>query len=114
MMLLAACLQGCAPRHQITVHGDTVILVLHAPQAQQVQFACSEDRYNVREALRKPEGTWLVTGLPNREFQYFYLVDGKMFIPDCRFQQLDDFGTSNCRYLPWPGTPEQTGGTARP
>jgi len=100
MILLAACVQGCAARHQATVQADTVVLSLHAPQAARVQFASSEDRYAVHEARRNPDGVWIVAGLPNREFQYFYLVDGKMFIPDCRFRQHDDFGTSNCRYLP--------------
>lgn len=100
LLCLATFLQGCVPQHYTTIHANTVNLYLQAPQATNVQFASSEDRYALREAIRNQDGTWMINGLANREFQYFYLVDGKLLLPDCRFRQNDDFGTANCRYLP--------------
>jgi hypothetical protein len=100
LFFLAGFFQGCAPQHYTTIQANTVNLYLQAPQATNVQFASSEDRYTLREATKNQDGTWMINGLANREFQYFYLVDGKLLLPDCRFRQSDDFGTTNCRYLP--------------
>jgi len=100
LLFLAGFLLGCAPQHYTTIHANTVNLYLQAPQATNVQFASSENRYALREATRNQDGFWMINGLANREFQYFYLVDGQVFLPDCRFRQNDDFGTTNCRYLP--------------
>ncbi|ADW17365.1 glycoside hydrolase family 13 domain protein [Desulfobulbus propionicus DSM 2032] len=93
-------LGGCAPQHTAVVHDDTVTLTLRAPKAATVRFASSIDRFAVHHAARNREGTWLVSGLPNIEFQYFYLVDGQVMVPDCRFKVSDDFGSVNCRNLP--------------
>lgn len=93
-------LQGCAPQQLTIVQADTVTLFLNAPQAKQVQLVSSADHYTAHDATKNPDGHWVVTDLANQEFQFFYLVDGKPFIPECRFRQSDDFGTTNCRYLP--------------
>lgn len=100
IILLAGLFQGCAPQHYVTIQANTVNLYLQAPQAENVQFASSADQYTLRKATKNQDGAWLINGLVNQEFQYFYLVDGQLFIPDCRFKQNDDFGTTNCRYLP--------------
>ena len=100
IICLAGCLFGCAPRHYVTIQADSVTLYLQAPQAMNVKFASSADQYTRHEATRDRDGFWSVKSPTNMEFQYFYLVDGKFFIPDCRFRQSDDFGTTNCRYLP--------------
>ena len=100
IIFLVACLQGCAPLHYVTIKADTVTLYLQAPQAMRVQFASSADHYTRHEAIRDRNGSWSVNGPKNQEFQYFYLIDGQFFIPDCRFRQSDDFGTTNCRHLP--------------
>jgi hypothetical protein len=34
------------------------------------------------------------------EFRYFYLVDGKIHLPDCPYREMDDFGSYNCLYKP--------------
>lgn len=98
--IVVGCLQGCALQHRTIVQADTVTLLLNVPQAKQVQFASSVNHYTAQDATKNPEGHWVVTNLANQEFQYFYLIDGKPFIPECRFRQNDDFGTTNCRYLP--------------
>ncbi len=93
-------LAGCQPRHHVTFQAETVTLHLWLPEAASVQFASSIDSYTLHQAKRDRDGSWSVGSLPNQEFQYFYLVDGKPFIPDCRFRQSDDFGAMNCRHLP--------------
>ena len=98
--LASAVLTGCAPRHYVLVQAETVTLYLQAPEAAKVQFASSVDQFTLRDVSKNEEGAWIVNGLNNKEFQYFYIVDGAMFVPDCRFHQNDDFGTVNCRYLP--------------
>lgn len=100
LVFLAGGLQGCVPQHSVTIHAETVTLALQAPQATSVHFASSADQYALHKATSNGDGIWFINGLANREFQYFYLVDGKLFIPDCRFRQNDDFGTTNCRHLP--------------
>lgn len=106
MNRLAACLtvllglQGCVMQHQAQVIDGQVALSLYAPQAKKVQFASSLDRYAVQEISAMQGEAWVIRGLPNREFQYFYLVDGRFFVPECRYRQEDDLGTTNCRYMP--------------
>jgi len=91
---------GCAPQHTVTVHTNTVVLALHVHDVDQVAFASSLDEFAVHQARKDPHGQWIIAGLPNKEFQYFYLVDGKVMLPDCRFKVNDDFGALNCRYFP--------------
>jgi hypothetical protein len=93
-------LAGCAPRHTVVMQGNTVVLVLTAPESSQVGFASSLDQFTVHQALKAGPDQWIVKGLPNREFQYFYVVDGKVLLPECRYTVSDDFGSVNCRHLP--------------
>jgi hypothetical protein len=91
---------GCAPQHTVVVQRNSVVLALHLPGVDEVGFASSLDQFTVHQARKGQHGQWVIAGLPNREFQYFYLVDGKVLLPECRFTIRDDFGTLNCRYLP--------------
>lgn len=98
--LLLCGVLGCAPIHYTVIEADQVTLVLQAPEASQVSFVSSLDEYNLHATSKNNEGKWLMTMPAQQEFQYFYLVDGKFFLPDCQFKEADDFGTFNCRYLP--------------
>jgi len=99
-LLLGGLLWGCAPRHEVRVEAETVTLVLRAPEAADVQFAASINQFAALPAKRDRHGVWVVAGLANAEFQYFYLVDGLVVLPDCRIKVSDDFGSVNCRHLP--------------
>ncbi len=44
--------------------------------------------------------TWRVTLPGEYEFTYFYMIDGKPFLPPCRFTEKDDFGSENCIFVP--------------
>lgn len=98
MILLVSA--GCTPQHTVVLQRNTVVISLHDHEAEQVSFASSLDQFTVHRAWKAEHGQWVVAGLPNREFQYFFLVDGKVLVPECRFKVNDDFGTVNCRYFP--------------
>lgn len=93
-------LVGCSSHHYVGSNRQGVVFFLEYPGAEEVAFASSTDDFQLRQAHRDQQGRWLVEGLKSEDFQYFYLVDGKPFVPDCRYRQQDDFGSMNCVYLP--------------
>ena len=69
-------------------------------EAEKVFILCSLDEYTPRQATYTGSGTWEAV-LPNdTEFKYFYMVDGKVFVPECDMKEEDDFGSENCVYVP--------------
>ncbi len=91
---------ACTPQHTVVLQSNSVVVGLHMHEADEIAFASSLDRFTVHQAHKERHGQWIVAGLPNKEFQYFFLVDGKVYVPECRFKVKDDFGAVNCRYLP--------------
>ena len=51
----------------------------------------SGDPFQQFQALRDDSGLWMVSLNRVSEFKYFYLVDGKTYLPDCRLRENDDF-----------------------
>ena len=41
-----------------------------------------------------------ITVAAKAEFSYFYIVDGVVHVPECKFYEKDDFGSYNCVYVP--------------
>jgi len=77
-----------------------VELYLKRPDATIVAFASSLDGYQLHQAEKRDSSTWKVTVPAYREFTYFYIVDGALFLPSCEFKEKDDFGATNCIYIP--------------
>ena len=75
-------------------------MYLDSPGANEVMFASSVDNFRVHETKQESRGVWVVKELTDKEFRYFYMVDGKMFVPNCRYREKDDFGAVNCIYQP--------------
>jgi hypothetical protein len=90
---------GCA-HHYYRVKGGTVELYLKRSDAIAVAFASSLDGYQLHRAEKRDSSTWTVTVPAYREFTYFYIVDGALFLPSCNFKEKDDFGATNCIYIP--------------
>ena len=90
---------GCAP-HYYRVTGDMVHIYLKKPEATVVQFASSRDGFKLHKARRIDSETWEITTRASGEFRYFYIVDGAVYLPQCRFRENDDFGSANCLYIP--------------
>ena len=93
-------LEGCAATHYYERQSDRVTFYLRAPGAQQVAFAYSLDEYNPHPAGKAGDSRWKVSVTAGSEFRYFYIVDGAVCVPDCKFYEKDDFGSRNCVYVP--------------
>jgi hypothetical protein len=93
-------LEGCTAAHYYKRQSDLVTFFLRAPGAQQVAFACSLDEYNLHPAGKADDSRWEVSVAADSEFRYFYIVDGSVYVPGCKFYEKDDFGSRNCVYVP--------------
>jgi hypothetical protein len=99
--ILSVFCTGCAVSSQFgTGASGEVTLYLNAPDARSVVFLSSRDNYLGHALDRDADGLWVKKGLADEEFRYFYLVDGNVLIPDCRYREADDFGQVNCIHLP--------------
>lgn len=94
-LLLAS---GCAS-HYIRKNDGHTDFYLHCSKAREVALATSLDGFTPRPAHRAGAGAWVVSIKENRDFSYFYLVDGKVLRPECRLIEPDDFGGANCIYF---------------
>jgi hypothetical protein len=65
-----------------------------------VAFASSLDAFNPHLASRVDGWRWVISVAADTEFRYFYIVDGAVYVPECRFYENDDFGSRNCVYMP--------------
>jgi len=92
-------LSGCSSHYYIR-KSDSLKIYLKMPNAGMVYFASSLDGYELHPAMKHGRDTWIITVKAGAEFSYFYLVDGEVYLPDCRFRENDDFGCENCVYLP--------------
>jgi hypothetical protein len=97
-LILLLLLVGCTPKHYITKGEDVMAMYLDLPKAKEVLFASSLDNFKIHATHQNGSGLWVINNLNNREFRYFYVVDGEIYIPECRYREKDDFGTINCIY----------------
>ena len=88
---------GCVS-HSIQRSDGRAAFYLRCPRAHTVALATSLDGFVPHKARRSSSDLWVATVTADRDFSYFYLVDGKVFRPDCRVVEKDDFGGSNCVY----------------
>jgi len=88
---------GCAG-HFYREEADRVHLYLKDSHATEVRFASSLDGFDLHPVEKVGSRTWQITVPKMGEFQYFYQVDGRIHIPDCRYREKDDFGSYNCLY----------------
>ena len=98
-ILFVLILSGCVPNHFVERNTDSLMFYLQKPEAKRVQFAASFDHYILHDARENSSGLWQVKVPVNAELKYFYIVDGLVYIPECRFKEKDDFGAENCLYL---------------
>jgi len=89
---------GCAS-HYYRSHEQGLSLYLRQPGADSVLLYSSVDGFSPHVAERSG-GCWVVTVPADRAFRYFYEVDGRVTIPQCRLKEKDDFGLENCVYEP--------------
>ena len=99
LMISVLVFTGCAS-HYYRKNNDTLSIFLKIPDAQQVYFLSSLDGYQPRKAIRVNNRTWQISAPAQSEFKYFYKVDGTVYLPSCRLEEQDDFGSQNCIYMP--------------
>ena len=101
LTLIALGLAGCAAStHYHERQSDRVTFYLKAPGARGVVFASSLDAYSPHLASKVDGSRWVVSVAASTEFRYFYIVDGAVYVPECRYYEKDDFGSRNCIYVP--------------
>ncbi len=88
---------GCAT-HYVRDGDGSVDFYLRCPEARRVELVTSLDGYAPRAAHRTGRDEWRVSVAPDRDFTYFYRVDGEVMRPDCPMVEQDDFGGTNCVY----------------
>jgi 1,4-alpha-glucan branching enzyme len=91
-------LSGCSPQHFVKKDPDSLTLYLRNPEAHRVQFAASVDHFTLHDARQDDRGIWEIKVPAGSELKYFYIVDGQVYVPECRFKEKDDFGAENCLY----------------
>ncbi len=97
ILFLCLCCGCAAHYHRTDENGMT--LYLRLPKAEKVILFSSLDGFSPYPAKRN-NGKWENALPADREFRYFYTVDGQIFIPACPLKEKDDFGLENCIYLP--------------
>ena len=99
--LIVTALIGCAsPPHFCRRENGQATLYLRQPDAKDVQLVASSEGFRPRPAQKTTAGLWAASVSGSEEFTYFYLVDGKMLLPPCDQREADDFGGSNCLFVP--------------
>lgn len=102
--LLAAMLlvlYGCAVgRHYYYRENQDVRFYLYAPGVDRVYFLSSLDAFRPHPARSVGIGGWTIRRPAAGEFRYFFILDGEVYVPPCRFREKDDFGSENCVYQP--------------
>jgi hypothetical protein len=98
------CANGCAVQ-QYKIVNNELHIYLKDNDAEKVYLHTSIDDYAPREALKDKSGLWISVLPADAEFKYFYMIDNKMFIPECSMKEKDDFGSVNCVYIPLLGMP---------
>lgn len=90
---------GCES-HYYKVSKGMLSLYLKTQNAGSVELLSSIDSYSPHLAKKIDTETWEVTLPHTSGFTYFYLVDGEVYVPPCRFKETDDFGSENCLFIP--------------
>ena len=101
LLLLALLLSACAGKHYSRLNdaGDKISFYYKNSEAQEVLFASSRDNYKLLAAREDKNHLWEISVPAEKEFAYFYVVDGIITLPDCTFTEEDDFGAKNCLYI---------------
>ena len=89
---------GCVTHNQ-QIQGNKLAFYLKKTNARQVFLVTSLDDFKPRKAI-PIDDQWLVLLPADKTFRYYYLVDGKIFLPPCKMKENDDFGSENCIFDP--------------
>jgi len=91
--------QGCLLLPAFHPHHE-VRITLDLPEAKEVFFLSSLNRYEPVFMKKTFWGAWEIHLPEDKAFDYFFRVDGSPYTPECRLQQTDDWGGRQCIYSP--------------
>ena len=74
-------------------------LTVNAPGARSVDWLSSTNRYKPIPMQPVPSGSWEITVPANQDFEYFFQVDGKILVTNCRWILPDDWGGTQCLHI---------------
>jgi hypothetical protein len=103
MIMLSAAVgvvTGCLPLPAAFHPDHEIRITLDRPEAKEVIFLSSLNRYEPVLMNKTYGGTWEIILPRDKAFDYFFRVDGSPFTPECRLQQTDDWGGRQCIYSP--------------
>lgn len=98
VFLLAVLLAGCSS-HYFREGGKGTYVYLRYRGAKSVFFACSLDHFRLHRAESADRDLWRVEIPSGTGFSYFYVIDGRTYVPPCPLKERDDFGSENCIYM---------------
>ena len=97
-VVLLSLFTGCADQYYRVKEGAVHIYIKN--DARVIYFASSLDGFKLRKAKKIDKNTWEVRAPAYIAFRYFFMADGVIYLPPCRFKEYDDFGSENCIYVP--------------
>lgn len=98
LFLLTGFLSGCGTHYFHDGEKGTRVYLKYRG-AKSVFFACSLDRFRLHAADPVGGDTWMVEVPSGTGFSYFYVIDGRPYVPPCPLKEQDDFGSENCVYM---------------
>lgn len=90
---------SCATHYQ-QIKTDRVELYLKKKGAKEIKIAYGLDQFTPHDTQKISNSKWMASIPTNKEFRYFYIVDGEVYLPDCHYKEKDDFGSENCIFQP--------------
>jgi len=92
-------LGGCISGYHL-FQRETINIFIEKPESSEIYFFSSLDGFKPRKVERYAGGRWMAVAPADREFSYFFIVDGHHYIPSCRLKESDGYGNQNCIYSP--------------
>jgi hypothetical protein len=102
LLTILVCFSGCThAAHTVIAVGGRIDFHLSAPGAGSVTLVVIGQTVEHLPAHQSKNGDWEAEVLfnskqPLHDLRYFYLVNGKVYLPPCRMKDTDDFGAENC------------------
>ncbi len=94
-------LSGCSMHRRLVEHqGNSLVFFAEIPKAHRVYFVSNITNFNKVKAIRIKNNLWEAKVPFKKGFiKYFYLADGKVFLPNCSMKINDGFGGKDCVYV---------------
>ncbi len=97
IFLLSAC---SISSYSIKRQGNLISFYLRNPTAKSVYFVSNLTNFKKVKSIKENKKVWKTTlRYSGGVIKYFYIVDGKTYLPPCNSYENDDFGGKDCVYI---------------